>query len=344
MDRALRKSRTQPNIVVIGGGTGSFVVLSGLKHYTKNLTAIVSMSDDGGSTGILRDELGVLPPGDIRQCLVALSESDQLMRDLFTYRFEEGTFGGHSFGNLFLTALEKTTGSFAQAVETASNILKISGRVVPVTLTNNQLILKRSNGSWLVGQYAIEEAEFQTSRHPQLSLDPEAPLNPEAATAIAKADLVVIAPGNLYASLAPALLTQGMGESLQRTHAKLVYICNLVTKPGQTDGFKVHDYAAEIERFIGAPILKYVIYNQRQPTKRLLEKYARDGEYAVGFDISTLEQAHYESIGGELVSDTIPRFKRADQNIPRTFIRHDSDKVAQLIMNIAAIDNKSKIA
>jgi uncharacterized cofD-like protein len=323
-----------PKIVVIGGGTGSFVVLSGLKHYTPNITAIVSMSDDGGSTGILRDELGVLPPGDVRQCLVALSDSGQLMRDLFNYRFEEGTLGGHSFGNLFLTALEKTMGSFGQAVKTASEVLKITGRVVPVTLTDNKLVLTHPGGHTTVGQYAVETAQFEAN-HPELSLDPPAILNPEAKIAIAEADVVVIAPGNLYASLAPALIVQGMGEALRRTEARLVYICNLVTKPGQTDGFKVHDYAAEIERFIGGPVLDFVIYNRRKPTPELLKKYARDGEYAVGIDRAALRAAHYDSLDSPLISDTMPILTPAEQNIPRTFIRHDSDKIARLIMKIA---------
>lgn len=326
--------KSQSNIVVIGGGTGSFTVLSGLKNYATNITAIVSMSDDGGSTGILRDELGVLPPGDVRQCLVALSPVGQNMRELFNYRFEEGTFEGHAFGNLFLTALEKTTGSFAQAVKTAGEVLKITGHVIPVTLTNNKLVLEHRDGTNTIGQYAIEGADFASTR-PKLHLEPKAILNPEAASAIAQADVVVIAPGNLYASLAPALLTQGIGGSLMHTRAKLVYICNLVTKPGQTDGFKVHDYAAEIERFIGGPALDCVIYNDHQPSAELLDKYARDGEYAVDIDPDALAKAHYRTLSQDLVSDTIPQLKPADQNIPRTLIRHDSDKVARLIIQIA---------
>ena len=149
-----------PKIVVIGGGTGSFTILSALKYYARDITAVVNMSDDGGSTGILRDELGALPPGDIRQCLVALSESDQIMRDLFNYRFEEGTFGGHSFGNLFLSALEKTTGSFAAAVRTAGDVLKITGRVLPVTLSDVNLVLTKSDGTTIRGEWQIGNRPF----------------------------------------------------------------------------------------------------------------------------------------------------------------------------------------
>lgn len=324
---------TGPKVVVIGAGTGTFTILSALKYYARDITAIVNMSDDGGSTGILRDELGALPPGDVRQCLVALSESDQKMRDLFNYRFDEGALGGHSFGNLFLTALEKTTGSFAEAVRTAGDILKISGHVIPVTLSNIKLVLTEPNGNVIKGEYQIVQHHFTTDR-PNLSLEPNSKINPEAKTAIASADIVVIAPGNLYTSLAPTLMVNGISEALAASSARLVYISNLVTKPGQTDGFKVHDYVREIERFVGTKTVDYVIYNQRQPTAELLKKYAQAGEYAVDFDESAFKKAHYQAIGDNLVSETIPKLKASEQRIPRTLIRHDSDKVARLIMRI----------
>lgn len=324
---------TGPKVVVIGAGTGTFTILSALKYYARDITAIVNMSDDGGSTGILRDELGALPPGDVRQCLVALSESDQQMRDLFNYRFDEGTFGGHSFGNIFLTALEKTTGSFAEAVKTAGTVLKISGHVVPVTLSNVRLVLTEPNGDKITGEYKISQHRFST-KHPELSLYPNAKINPEAEAAIASADIVVIAPGNLYASLAPTLMVKGMSAALASTPAKLLYISNLVTKPGQTDGYKVHDYVKEIERFVGGKLVDYVIYNNAQPSKKLLKKYAQAGEFAVEYDETLLSHAPYTAIGENLVSDTIPKLKPSEQLIARTLIRHDSDKVARLIMRI----------
>ena len=324
---------TGPKVVVIGAGTGTFTVLSALKYYARDITAIVNMSDDGGSTGILRDELGALPPGDVRQCLVALSESDQQMRDLFNYRFDEGTFGGHSFGNIFLTALEKTTGSFADAVKTAGEILKISGRVVPVTLSNVKLVLTEEDGNVIKGEYQIVQHSFK-AKHPKLSLEPNAKLNPQAKIAIESADIVVIAPGNLYTSLAPTLMVKGLSDALEATKAKLIYISNLVTKPGQTDGFKVHDYVSEIERFVGTKAVDYVIYNNHQPSASLLKRYAQAGEYAVEYDEAVFKTAKYQAIGESLISGTIPRLKPSEQLIPRTLIRHDSDKVARLIMRI----------
>jgi uncharacterized cofD-like protein len=257
-------------IAVIGGGTGSFTLLSQLKNYTKHVTALVNMADDGGSTGVLRDELGVLPPGDVRQCLVALSESERV-RDLFNYRFDGGTFEGHAFGNLFLTALEKMTGNFASAVETAADVLNIIGEVHPVTLDKVTLVMKQSNGAVTEGEFEIGHADFGLNRRPDMHLMPKAELNPAARRAIMEADIVVIAPGNLYGSLAPALIVPGMSQALNETDAKKVYVCNLVTKPGQTDDFTVADFAHEVERF-GDFKLDYVLYNEHKPAQDLIDR------------------------------------------------------------------------
>ena len=318
-------------VVVIGGGTGSFTLLKSLKDHTKYITALVNMSDDGGSTGILRDELGVLPPGDVRQCLVALSNAPQI-RDLFNYRFEEGTFEGHAFGNLFMAALEKMTGDFTEGVELASQILNITGKVEPVILNSVQLCMNSGGEPNIKGEYKIAHAIFNSSK-PQLWLEPEPRVNPEAVTSIMNADLVVIAPGNLYGSLAPALIVPEIGTALEQAKAKLMFVCNLVTKPGQTDGFKVHMYAEEVERFIGHQSLDYVLYNTAKPSDELLSKYAADGEYGVEADQAALAAAHYDAIGADLLGE-IFKTSKADF-IKRTLIRHDSEKVAAEIMRIA---------
>lgn len=324
-----------PRIVVIGGGTGSFTLLSGLKRYAQNITAIVNMADDGGSTGQLRDELGVLPPGDVRQCLVALSDSPK-MRDLFNYRFEEGSFKGHAFGNIFLTALEKMTGSFADAVDVADEVLNVRGRVVPVTLDNVHLIMRQRKGRDVIGEYAIGNMRFAIDeQRPVLELSPPARINSEARYAIKHADIVVIAPGNLYGSLAPALLVDGMQSALKNTKAKIVYVCNLVTKPGQTDGFMVHDFADEIERFIGMKILDIVLYNTERPNVQLLEKYQRDKEYGVDYNASILKTKQYSAKGASLLSHYVTKGNEADALAgQRSLIRHDADKVARQIMKI----------
>lgn len=324
---------TRPKIVVIGGGTGSFTLLSGLKAYTPHITALVNMSDDGGSTGVLRDELGVLPPGDVRQCLVALSDSERL-RDLFSYRFDEGSLKGHSFGNMFLAALEKMTGSFAEAVEVASQVLNITGQVEPITLEMAQLML--DDGTTIFNkQYEIGHAAFSQPR-PRVWLEPAPKVNPAAVTAIAEADVVVIAPGNMYGSLAPALVVPGVREALQATKAPKVYVCNLVVKPGQTDGFTVSDFATEIERFIGAPCLDVVLYNTRQPDKKLLHNYAIAGELPVAYDAAQLNAAHYRALGLELM-DTKPWHGGGDADPlakTRSYIRHDSEAIARELIGL----------
>lgn len=327
-------SKTKHKLIVIGGGTGSFTLLSGLKQYASNITALVNMSDDGGSSGILRDELGVLPPGDIRQCLVALSQSPQL-RELFNYRFEEGSLKGHSFGNLFLSAFEKMTNDFDQAVQLAGEVLNIKGRVLPITTSKSHLVLYDESGSRTQGEYRIGNMDFGTIRRPKVTLEPNAKITKSAKQAILDADMVVIAPGNLYGSLAPALIVDGVGAALARTNAKVLYVCNLVTKPKQTDDFEVDDYAAEIERFIGKPVLDYVLYNTDEPTETMIRKYTRDGEFMVEFDLDKLADKHYRAIGLPLVATEPINQGGADAIAhARSLIRHDSDAIARQIVKL----------
>jgi uncharacterized cofD-like protein len=322
-------------IVTIGGGTGSFTLLSIFKEYFNNLTAIVTMSDNGSSTGKLRDELGVLPPGDARQCLVALSESPKV-RELFNYRFDEGSLSGHSFGNLFLAALEKMTGSFAEAVETASEVLNVSGQVIPATLDNVQLNLAWSEYNIVLeGEEVIDVGTLPyDARQATLSLKPAAKANPAALAAIETADIVVIAPGDLYTSLGAVLVADGFREALEATNAKVVYVCNLVTKKGHTDGFDVAAHAAEIERFIGAPVIDVVFYDNTQPPDELLDKYAKAGEFWVEANAQSLENQHYKAVGGNFVAPAIVNQpNRADLLAAhRTFIRHDAAAVAKALL------------
>ena len=322
-------------IVVIGGGTGSFTLLNELKNYTHNITALVNMVDDGGSTGQLRDELGVLPAGDVRQCLVALSSSP-MVRDLFNYRFDEGSMKGHAFGNLFMAALEKMTGSFAEAVETASEVLNVRGQVYPITLDDIELVMHRDDGSEIHGQFESSYVKLNKGEKPFLTLDPVAEINPRAREAILAADMVVVAPGLLYGSLAPALLVGGLTRTLKESKAKKVYVCNLVTKPEQTEGFTVADFASEIERFSGIE-LDYVLYNNHRPPKDLIEKYAQDGEYLVEWDKAELKSKHYRAIGKQFIADTAWENTNADSDplaAKRSLIRHDANRVARELMRI----------
>lgn len=323
-------------IVTIGGGTGSFTLLSVFKRYFKHITAIVNMADNGGSTGMLRDELGVLPPGDVRQCLVALSQAPEL-RELFDYRFAEGSLDGQSFGNLFLSAAEKVGKDFESAVKLAGHILRIQGNVVPVTTTDAELVLSWDDDSEPTrGEYTIGHLDFAGKSKPHITLDPVSTITESARQAIAKADCVVIAPGNLYGSLAPALIVDGMREALATTDATICYVCNLVTKPHQTDGFSVTDYAAEVERFVGSPILDFVLYNTDRPEAAVLDKYVHAGELLVAADTANLSAAHYQAVGLSLIARGEVRKEREGDLIAasRSFIRHDAEAVVQALHSI----------
>ena len=322
-------------IAVIGGGTGSFTLLSALKNHTKQLAAVVNMVDDGGSTGVLRDELGVLPPGDVRQCLVALSDSPKI-RDLFNYRFSEGTFEGHALGNVLLTALEKLPGNFTEAVETASEILRVNGVVIPATLDDVRLKMEWPEASTILhGERKIDADFFKYDpRRANLSLEPAATANATAIAAIEQADIVVIAPGDLYTSLGPLLVIDGIGEALKRTDAMIVYVSNLVTKQGQTAGFCVSDHAAEIERFIGAPVLDYVLYNKQVPTDELAERYEEEHAYLVEVDDDVMHQKQYQAIGGDFLGAVAAGHQNDILPVTRSLIRHDAEAIAQAIVQI----------
>lgn len=336
MEEPFKKTGNDIKIAVIGGGTGSFTMLSALKRHTKQLAAIVNMVDDGGSTGVLRDEHGTLPSGDVRQCLVALSDSPKI-RDLFDYRFEEGTFGGHSFGNILLTALEKVTGSFSEAVATASEILRINGTVIPATLDDVRLKMEWPETSVILhGERVIDAQYFQHDpRQAHLTLLPNATANPMAIKAIAEADIILITPGDLYTSLGPLLVIDGIGDALRASKAMIVYVSNLVTKNGQTAGFTVGDHAAEIERFGGGgDFLDYVLYNEQQPTDELAARYKQEGGYVTPIDIDVLRKAHYKIVAGSFLGDMAKA--NASDTIPatRSLIRHDAEAVARAIMEV----------
>lgn len=327
--------RAQTKIAVIGGGTGSFVLLGALKEHTSAIAALVNMVDDGGSTGVLRDELGTLPPGDVRQCLVALSDSPKL-RDLFNYRFEEGTFGGHAFGNILLSALEKMTGSFSEAVETASEILRINGTVIPATLDDTRLRMEWPDAHVLLeGEGVIDAETFSHDpRHATLTLMPRAKANPAMLAAIEQADLVVIAPGDLYTSLGPLLIIDGVGKALAATKATTLYVTNLVTKKDQTDDFTVADHANEIERLAGTAFLDYVFYNEQQPGEALTQRYREEGAYLVQPDHQAFKSARYTAIAGNFLGPMAVAEKNDTLPVTRSYIRHNPQAVAAAIMEL----------
>ncbi len=325
-------------IVVLGGGTGSFVVLSALKTITPKLTAVVNMCDDGGSTGTLRDELGVLPPGDARQCLVALSERPEV-RDLFNYRFDSGTLAGHSLGNMILSGLELQHGSFEKAIEVAANILRIRGKVVPVALGSHRLVMQDGDTE-IVGQHAIDMHRV-SSPDAVVQLDPISPINPEAVRAIERADLVVISPGSLYTSLLPVFSVSGIREAFRRTKAQIIMVASLVNKPAHTADWHVADYVTKVEEYLGVGVIDTVLYNTAPISDDLLLRYAEEGEFPVAHTKKRLIGLKATPVGAKLVSPVIAKQDNADKAIRRTLIRHDPDRLAASILKIHRTPKRS---
>ena len=307
-------------------------MLSGLKEYDLDISAIVSMADDGGSTGVLRDELGALPPGDIRQCLVALSKSSQALRRLFNYRYKNGTLAGHSFGNLFLSTLEKTSGSFEKAVSEAGKLLDIHGRVIPVTLKRTELQARMAKRRSIIGQHNIQTSDLSTLE--KLVLRPEVRINPVARHAILEADLVVICPGNFYTSIIPNLLVKGMVASLKDTRAKKVFVANIMTQKGHTDGYALSDFLHKTEKYLGQDFFSYVVYNKAIPGRKLMERYNRQGnELVLPGDLSTFKRTKF--IKGDLLKPVSMRPRKGDRII-RSYVRHDSKKIAKIVYSLVA--------
>lgn len=323
-------------MVTIGGGTGSFMLLSGLKKYPIELSAIVAMTDDGGASGVLRDELGVLPPGDVRQCLVALSDASLDLRTLMNYRFSEGGLKGHSFGNLFLSALEKTHKNFLEGVETAMEILKVRGKVIPVTGSKAHLRMELQDGTFLDGEDVIDHALFQNQGFKKLSFQKRVKVNPRAVDALRAADIIVIGPGDLYGSILANLIIPEIQTALQKSRAKVIYNANLTNKKGHTSGFCVDDYVDAIENAIGKNRIDAVMFNVKKPSQKLIDKYAKQegAGFWVELDEPKNQKKTYQIIKGDfLKSGEAPRVKGDALGASRAFIRHDGDKLARAIMS-----------
>ncbi len=314
--------------VVIGGGTGTFVVLSGLKKYPLALTAIVTMMDSGGSTGRLRDQYGVLPPGDVRQALVALSGSDKIWRELFLYRFENGDFEGHNFGNIFLSALEKTTGNFEEAIELAEKILQTKGKVVPVTLKKTNIVARLEDNTLLKTEALIDKQE-KRSRITDLYLEKNVPVNRQATKAIQQADIIVIGPGDLYTSILPNFMFNSIVQAYKKSRAKKVFILNLMNKLGQTDDFRASQYINIYKSFLGDRPFDHILVNTTKIPERVMEKYQQSGENEVVDDLDG--QANGFSVHrGDFLGQSLFA-KPAGDKLQRSLIRHDDAKLADYI-------------
>lgn len=309
-------------IVVIGGGTGLSTMLRGLKQYSSNIVAVVTVTDDGGSSGRLQREMGMLPPGDIRNCLVALADAEPLMTELFQYRFADDLdgFHGHSFGNLLIAAMTQITGDFEMAVKETSNILAIRGRVLPSTLEQVNLMAEMEDGTIIEGETSITKSPLTIK---QIMLHPSTarPLD-EALKAIELADCIIMGPGSVYTSVVPNLLVKGIPEAIQASKAAVkVYVCNVMTQPGETDGYTASGHVKAIAKHADWRVFSHVLVNNVRPSKELLEKYSLQGQFFVEPDLAAIRELGYKPIVGDYISQT-------------NVVRHDPEKLAEAIVKL----------
>ena len=315
-----RRRSQGERVVAIGGGTGLSTMLRGLKEYSSNITAVVTMADDGGSSGVLR-ESGMLPPGDLRNCMTALADAEPLMTDLFQHRFEGmGALRGHSLGNLFVAALTEMTGDFEQAVQQASRVLAIRGKVLPSTLDDVRLGARLSDGTEIVGQSLITK----TSNIHEIFLVPHSPRAlPGVLEAILLADVIIIGPGSLFTSIIPNLLVPEIAEAIRASDVPKIYVCNVMTQPGETAGFKASDHVRAIIRHIGQGVITHALVNIGEVEDRVLERYQATGAEYVVPDEDAIEMLGVTPLHGNFINIT-------------NLVRHDPEKLASTIFRLVA--------
>lgn len=322
------KQNNDPKVVVIGGGTGQSVFLRGLKCYTQNITAVVTVADDGGGSGVLREDLGMLPPGDIRNCLLALANIEPTMDEVMKYRFTEGALKGQSFGNLFLAAMNGLYGNFEVAVYKMSQIFAITGKVLPVTLENINLIAKLKNGEFIKGESSIpQEVKKQKSPIDEVYLDSidVKPLD-EVISSIENADIIIMGPGSLYTSIIPNLLVEGVVESIDKSKAPKVYISNIMTQPGETDNYNVLDHINAIIKHTNKNIIDYVIVNNEILSTDIFKKYEDDGANQVLLD--KYQKDKLKKLGVKPIEENLIEVKS-------NYIRHNAKHISNIVVNLA---------
>ncbi|MCX6338354.1 MAG: YvcK family protein [Candidatus Aureabacteria bacterium] len=315
--------RKGPRITAIGGGTGLSVLLQGLKRYSSNLTAIVTVADDGGSSGRLRRDFNLPPPGDIRNCLVSLADAEPLMSRLFQYRFDDcSELGGHSFGNLFIMAMTKVTGDFEKAVEASSKVLAISGRVVPCTLRNVSLVARHTDGTVTRGEEMIAKSARGVV---EVALEPSGSRPTETALqAISESDAIVLGPGSLYTSIIPNLLVEGMSAALAASPAVKIYVCNVMTQAGETKGYTASQHVEALLRHADTDIVDYVVCNNGRVPSSLLKKYQGENAEPVAVDLKEMRHQPYRVIVEDVIS-------------ARDYVRHDPERLADIIIKLIQI-------
>jgi uncharacterized cofD-like protein len=316
-----------PRVVAVGGGTGLSSLLRGLKQLTANVTAVVTVMDDGGSSGRLRHELNILPPGDIRNCLIALAEDESQISQLFNHRFHGGTLQGHSLGNLVIAGLQEMTGSFDRAIEEMSTLLNTRGQVLPATLEHAELVAELEDGRLIQGESRIPQAGSRVRRM-KLSR-PTVPAYPKVLEEIRQADLIILGPGSLFTSVIPNLLVAGIREAIERSPAKKFYIMNLMTQPGETTGFTARDHLRALGDYLDLRSLDFVVLNKQPVPEGLLAQYAQEGSVPVADDLSEPNEWGITVIRADLLEIvTLPRWP-SDTQAPT--VKHNAKELARVI-------------
>lgn len=319
---ARKRLNKGPKIVVVGGGTGLSTLLRGLKEYSGHITAIVTVADDGGSSGRLRREIGVLPPGDIRNCIAALADEEKLLTELFQYRFTAGDgLIGHSFGNLFLTAMtEITGGDMEQAISASSKVLAVRGRVLPATLADVSLWAEMSDGRIIQGESNIPDAKGKIVKVGCTPANP--PALPAVIKAIREADYIIIGPGSLYTSVIPNLLVPEIREAIANSKAPRVYVCNIMTQPGETEGYSVSDHIRSIDQACGKRLFDAVVVHRRIPSAQTLIKYAQENSHPV-----FLDREDVIKLGRRIIPANI-----MEENEETGYVRHNPQRLAKILL------------
>lgn len=331
------KNTHKSKVVVIGGGTGTFTILSGLKKYPQlNISVIVSMMDDGGSNRVIRDEFGLLPTSDLRQCMVALagSDSDETLRKLFTYRYENGVgIAGMTFGNLFMAALTDIYGGDQKkAIEETCELLGVNGKIIPVTLEKTNLVATYENGKQILGEHEIDEPNknIGKSRIMDLQVFPKITVNKDALIAIRGADLIILGPGDFYTSILPNVVVDGIAHEIVKSHGKVVFVMNLMTKYGQTIGFKTSTFVSEINKYLGKDPDIVLINSAKKIPSSVLKKYEAEKAELVPDD---LKKTKMKVVKKQLISNKVYEKPKSDKLV-RSLIRHDSEKLAKAIVEL----------
>ncbi len=332
--------KPRKKVVVIGGGTGIYTTLVGLRKYPIDLSVIVSMTDSGGSNRVIRDEFGLLPTSDLRQAMVALAgkSEEDLLRKLFTYRYSQGTgISGMTFGNLFMAALTDIMGSQKEAIKETCRLLHVEGNVIPVTYDDAQLVARYDNGKQVMGEHHIDEPDLTTGQHRIVGLEvfPKAKANPEALEAIKNADLIVMGPGDLYTSLLCNLVVDGVAKAITKSKAKKVFVTNLMTKFGQTAGYTASDYLFELYKYLAGGIVQTILISKPFKLKRdILKRYQEEKAEIVLDDLDFSNQSPKPKVvRADLVSDLIYEKPKSDILV-RSLIRHDPDKLAKALISL----------